>query len=258
MSTLYQVKQQFHKYFSYNPTISVSTIWRIFRKAGLTYKVVERRALQVKIDKIANYVEELNSLSFIPEQLLFLDEVSFDNRDFQKKKGYFVRNRDAIIHGHFSRRERVSLLAFCNINGLVEVIKTEGTFSRYEFIDGIRTLINNGKIGEYPGRNSVWIMDGAAIHMDANIFHFLRAMNIKVLVLPPFCPFYNPIEYLFGFLKSYCTSVQNDDDSIDTSLLIGDGVRKYSNYDMTETFIKCGYNRGYFDPGTNYHDRYQI
>lgn len=42
-----------------------------------------------KISMITKYMVGLNNLFPLPELLLFLDEVSLDNRSLEKKKGYF-------------------------------------------------------------------------------------------------------------------------------------------------------------------------
>ncbi|RHY18762.1 hypothetical protein DYB32_010334 [Aphanomyces invadans] len=44
-------------------------------------------------------------------------------------------------------------------------------------------------------------MDGAKIHCHPDIVTYLRDLGIVPLFLPAYCPFYNPIEYLFGYLK---------------------------------------------------------
>ena len=55
---------------------------------------------------------------------------------------------------------------------------------------------------QYPGRYSVWILDGASIHCDKYITYFLRSLGIYTIFLPAYCPFFNPIEIIFGNMKS--------------------------------------------------------
>jgi len=42
---------------------------------------------------------------------------------------------------------------------------------------------SRGRVRQYPGQNSVWVLDGAAIHRDAEIAYFLR--SIGVVGIPP-------------------------------------------------------------------------
>ena len=57
------------------------------------------------------------------------------------------------------------------------------------------------EVDVYPGRNSIWIMDGARIHCNSELIEWLRNRGIFVIFLPPYCPFYNPIEMFFGTIK---------------------------------------------------------
>jgi hypothetical protein len=86
---------------------------------------------------------------------------------------------------------------------MLETFFTEGTFDRYKFINCSRKLVQSGKIYPYPGRHSVWIMDGASIHCDPNIVCYLLSLGIRVIYLPAYCPFFNPIEFVFGVIKSH-------------------------------------------------------
>ncbi len=93
---------------------------------------------------------------------------------------------------------RVSVLCFLGVDGIQECYQTEGTFDRAKFIEYCRQFVLSGKVESYPGRNSIWILDGARIHCHEDIIAYLRMMGIRPIFLPPYCPFFNPIEYLFG------------------------------------------------------------
>jgi hypothetical protein len=77
-----------------------------------------------------------------------------------------------------------------------------GTFNRTNFFACCRDFATkDGRVHQYPGPYSVWIMDGASTHCDPNIVNYLRSVGIKVIFLPAYCPFYNPIEIFFGWVK---------------------------------------------------------
>ena len=183
--TLFQIKQQFERYFT-TITISVSTVWRILIRNNYSYKVLQRRAIDIKLAAITSFTEELNNLSPLPEQLLFLDEMSLDNRDMFKKKGFFRKGEDPIYFGVFRRSERISILSFADISGFVSTYETEGTFTRKIFFDKIQLMVNTGLVSRYPGPRSIWILDGAKIHLDENIVYFLRSVGLRMVFLPPY------------------------------------------------------------------------
>jgi hypothetical protein len=96
---------------------------------------------------------------------------------------------------------RVSLLCFVDCNGLVETFSTDGTFDRSLFVQCCREFVLSKLVQQYPGRRSVWILDGARIHCHPNFIYYLRSLGIIPIFLPAYCPFFNPIEYFFGFVK---------------------------------------------------------
>lgn len=62
-------------------------------------------------------------------------------------------------------------------------------------------LPKNKKVQRYPGFHSVWILDGAKIHCDRHIVKYLRIIGILPIFLPAYCPFFNPLEVVFGLIK---------------------------------------------------------
>jgi len=183
--------------------ISKSSVWRILHDCGLTRKVLERRAMHIKETDVFRFVEELCHINWCHSNLVFLDEVSFDNRGMIRKRGYSLKGQTIAIRGDFQRKPGVSVLAFMGVNGVIGYYDTQGTFDRVEFVKCCQDFAYsaNGSVRQYHGRNSVWILDGASIHRDPDIVHFLRSIGIFPIFLPAYCPFSNPIEFLFGYIK---------------------------------------------------------
>ncbi|KAJ3309375.1 Serine kinase [Boothiomyces sp. JEL0838] len=115
--TAYLKEAQSNFICKFNKYISISGIWSLMHKAGYTRKVIERRAMQIKMEEITRFANELNSLNWTKNQLVFMDEVSFDNRDMLRKRGYSLKGERLIMRGEFNRRKRVSYLAFISEEG---------------------------------------------------------------------------------------------------------------------------------------------
>lgn len=113
------------------------------REAGLTWKVLERRAIQINNEEILRFTKELHSFPWILQNLVFLDEVSFDNRDMLRNKGYGMKGDRVYFRGEFCRKPRVSLLCFIGVNGLLDTFSTEGTFDRLKFVECCREFALN-------------------------------------------------------------------------------------------------------------------
>lgn len=250
-----EAKFEFMKHW--NKTISESTVWNILQEAGYTLKTVERRAIEIKEADIIRFYFELDSLYWSPDNLLFLDEVSFDNRAMVRRKGYCLRGTKLLFRGEFTRKPRVSLLCFINVNGLLESFMTEDTFNRDKFVECIRNLIKSGVIEMYPGRNSIWILDGAKIHCHPDITYYLRSCGIVPLFLPAYCPFYNPIEIMFGLVKKRMQRHYAEGHVSDSalSLFVASEMAQFRDFDMRNLYRKCGYDSAKrFDPGHGFSD----
>ena len=219
----------------------------------MTRKVIERRAINICIADIIRFFSDLNllPLSWSYDNLIFLDEVGFDNRDMMRKRGYVIKGKRLVFRGEFTRKERCSLLCFLGANGIEEVFQTEGTFDRIKFSSFCRQFALSGNVHRYPGKNSVWILDGARIHCHPNIVNYLRTLGVYLVFLPAYCPFFNPIEIVFGNVKSLLTRRYEENSSwMEMNVLIAEAMYKIKYRNMRQIFQKCGYvGCGIFNPG---------
>lgn len=246
---LEEAKELFHKRFGLS--ISVSSIHTILREGGLTWKVLERRAIQIQIKDVLRFCDELSEINWRWEQLVFLDEVSFDGRDLIRKSGYGRKGERLLYRGEFGSSVRSSCLAFIGFEGVLNVYETEGTFDRKKFVEYCRrfALDQQSKVKQYPGQHSVWILDGAKIHCDENIVFYLRSLGIIPIFLPAYCPMYNPIEFVFGIVKRKLQKLNNGQKKLDAGILLCSVFKMLRNYKMTALFKNCGYlASGQFDP----------
>jgi transposase len=169
-----------------------------------------------------------------------------------RKRGYAVKGKRIVYRGEFTRKERSSMLCFLGVNGMLEFYSTDGTFDRSKFIRYCRDFaINSRMVQMHPGKNSVWILDGASIHCDPNITYYLRSLGIYTIYLPAYCPFFNPIEIVFGNIKMVLTRNYVENRNLDEmKFLIAKTLNEFKYKSMRKIFGKCGYiGSGLFDPG---------
>lgn len=245
---LYQreAAQLFFDHFHTN--ISVSSISAILHSEGLTWKCLERRAIQLQSNDIIRYYQELASIDWLLHQVVFLDEVSFDNQDMLRRKGYGTKGQSLLYRGEFCRKARISLLCFLGIDGIVDCYSTEGTFDRFKFFQFCQKFaLDHCK--KYPGRNSVWILDGAKIHTDKAIVMYLRSLGIIPIFLPAYAPFYNPIEIIFGLIKRFLREIYNENSKESVEYCVALAMKHFSRMNCKDLYKKCGYvGDGFFDP----------
>ncbi|XP_021703794.1 uncharacterized protein LOC110677193 [Aedes aegypti] len=236
-----EAKERSQKQFKIN--ISVSSICSILHEAGLSWKTVERRAMQIREEEIVRFMRELLAIPWDIYNLVFLDEVSFDNRDMLRWKGYGVVGQKVIYSGEFCRRPRLSFLCFLGVEGIIDSFWTDGTFNRVKFFECCREFaLRNPKVRQYPGCYSVWILDGAKIHCDANIIRYLRSIGIIPIFLPAYCPFFNPIEIVFGFVKKHLQRRHQENTPIMGDVC--DAMSFFKQYSCQKLFAHCGYFPG--------------
>ncbi|TPX76230.1 hypothetical protein CcCBS67573_g02508 [Chytriomyces confervae] len=212
-----------------------------FASLGSHGKVLERRAIQINQEDVIQFANDLAVTPFLLESLVFLDEVSFDNR---------VRGEKLYFRGEFTRKPRVSLLCWIGVNGLLEASMTEGTFDCTKFACYYKEFCtSSGHVYQYPGPHSVHILDGAKIHCSAELICFLRDLGIIPIFLPTYSPFFNPIEIVFGLVKKLlqCQYVENS--KRDLAEFILDVLQMYTNRSFHKIFASCGYSVSGFNPG---------
>ncbi|KAH9141763.1 hypothetical protein AeRB84_014095 [Aphanomyces euteiches] len=130
-----EAQQAFQKQFK--RTISVTSVWRVLERAGFTYKVLERRAMNIKDDDIVRFMNEIQSINWGHANVQFLDEVSFDSKGMLRTRGYSLKGQKLAFRGEFTRKPRVSLLCFINVDGLVETFLTEYTLTEQPLLSAV-------------------------------------------------------------------------------------------------------------------------
>eukprot|EP00733_Pompholyxophrys_punicea_P001423 Pompholyxophrys_punicea_v1_NODE_708_length_1416_cov_25.707568.p1 type:complete len:373 gc:universal NODE_708_length_1416_cov_25.707568:254-1372(+) len=210
--------------------ISDSSVYSILTEAGYTKKVLERIAKEIKVD-----------------------EFSTDNRSMLRKRGWFLRGERPIFRSYFRRGTRISMLAFLGVDGFVDFYDTEGTFDRHKFLFYCDMLLDSGKIQPYPGRYSIWCLDGASIHLDANMISYLTSRRIVIVFFPAYAPFFSPIEVVFGQVKKECRNIFKDCGYGDEKLVLYSVMNRFTKFNCTNIFRHCGFTPAlYFTPHTNY------
>lgn len=245
-----EAKQHFESHFGIS--ISASYICQLLHDNNMSWKTIEVRAMQIRATEIERFFYELESISWDYTNLVFLDEVSMDNRGLLRRKGYGIVGEKLIYRGEYIRRPRLSFLCFLGQTGILDTYKTIGTFTRLKFFECCKEFALGGSCQTYPGRCSVWILDGAKIHCHPSIIRYLRSIGILPIFLPPYTPFFNPIEVIFGIIKSHLKRTFAGN-TTDMELKVNEELTRMKNFSCTKIFKNCGYVlSGKFDPSIGY------
>lgn len=245
-----EAKQKFE--LKFRVSISASYICKILHDNNMSWKTLEVRAIQIKDSEIERFFYELEAIDWCYSNLVFLDEVSMDNRGLLRRKGFGIIGKKLIYRGEYIRRPRLSFLCFLGQTGILDTYKTEGTFTRLKFFECCKEFALGGNCQTYPGKCSVLILDGAQIHCHPSIIRYLRSLGIVPIFLPPYTPFFIPIEVIFGIIKSHLKR-RFGASSKDMERKVNEELTSMKQFSCTKIFKHCGYVlSGKFDPSVAY------
>lgn len=63
----------------------------------MSWKTLEKRAIQIRNSEIVKFCEELNAIDWNYCNLVFLDEVAMDNQGLLRTKGYGVIGKKTLV-----------------------------------------------------------------------------------------------------------------------------------------------------------------
>lgn len=192
LSILEDIQDKLYHLFSFR--ISKSFLSSILRhKCGVTRKKVR---FYGKSHDHNLYINE-----FIQKKNLFLSErrhfLSLYETSFSRKGkdvyGFSQKGKQIRIQKPWKRLTSQSCLACLDQNGLFQYHIRDGSYTKQKIIDGLQ----NFRIQE----NFVILMDNFAIHRSEEVQKVFREKQVETLFIPPYSPWFNPIEYAFSLIK---------------------------------------------------------
>ncbi|KAB5590974.1 hypothetical protein CTheo_5590 [Ceratobasidium theobromae] len=178
--------------------VSISTVWRSLARLGITYKVLDKRAMERCEADRAEYQRLIRA--FRPSQLVFVDESSFNRRGTYRNRGYAISGDRACKKAFFARGKRYSILPALSITGILATLIVQKSFNSALFLEFLELCL--ASMNPFPDDNSVLIMDNCAIHNDPAIREMIEARGMVCMYLPSYSPDFNPIELAFSKIKS--------------------------------------------------------
>lgn len=145
------------------------------------------------------------NLKYRADQLVFLDESSFDRRTPGRRYGWAPRGQRAYAPTHFVRGtryaylfqwnlwhphsqivmnlavSRYSVLPAMSLSGILAVDIREGSFTKASFKEFVEKLLT--QMQNYPKPNSVIIMDNCRIHKSQEVLDMITRACVLLLSL---------------------------------------------------------------------------
>jgi transposase len=178
-----------------NINLSKELVRTVLSKAGYKRKVARHygqpKDLNEKTSAFLHTREQFKQSGF---QFLSLDETSF-GRNNTKSYGYALRGQKLRIMKKQARTTTVSVMALYSENGLIAMTKSSKAFNSLSFLNFLKSI-------QFP-LNSVILMDNVSFHHSSQVLSYLESQNVKVLFVPPYSPWFNPIEGIFSIVKRH-------------------------------------------------------
>ena len=141
--------------------VSLATIHRTFIRAGLNVKRIQKLAAERSPEIRADYIRRISQ--YPANYLVFLDEVSKDDRTYARLWGRSRVGTRVEHHAPFVRKRRFSMVAALGLDeGIVAAKVVEGSFVRESFMNYLRDDV----VGS-PASSSCSLLMHAASDVDS-------------------------------------------------------------------------------------------
>lgn len=177
----------------FDQTASVSTIYRIIKRAKITYKKVRwKTKVPEKEIKIHDFKERMKETSF--QKIVCLDEVGFQ-LEMSQQKGWSQRGSRCISYKRRKGRQNYHGIFLMDYSGKIEYKIYDKPINCQRFLDFIRGC-------QSDNQNNI-VLDNLRVHHNSTVKMELTGKYKEILWTPSYSPEVNPIEMLFSSLKSH-------------------------------------------------------
>jgi transposase len=222
-------------HFFFNKIVSASTVKRIMRRGGLSYKRAEFRNIRRDEKYIAEWIADVAPQCLAEDYIndrhpVFLDECGV-NSISNRFEGWSKKGERAVAPQ--GKCFGVNVIGCIGVFGESHFLTTSGTIDS-EFVIAFLNSLHEA----YPTILFSVYLDGAKIHWSGKLIEYLKENTwVHFRKLPAYAPELNPIELLWADLKnnwmkrSERLTLDTFRSCIDTALCkISEGIRRYERY----------------------------
>lgn len=151
---------------------------------------------------ILKFIKKRDILRSQNRTFVSIDETAFGRFSHQCVRGYSPIGQPLYISKKVPRMDTVSVVACVTPSGLMglKTLRNQG-FNTNIFLDFLKSL------SLAPG--TVVLLDNVRIHHSNVVKEFCKEHDLELLYTPPYCPWFNPIEYCFSIIKRHFAKHQN-------------------------------------------------
>jgi transposase len=224
--------------------VSESTLSRVLRSFHYTIKrtstVAERASSQDVIEQRIAYAREYLRIMSRRESIYFVDETGF-NCLMRHKTGRAPIGQRAVTHVSAIRAKNFSLCVVYNIASMIHFEVLNRPYNTVNFVGFLEIVME--KFREQVITEAIVIMDNVSFHHSQSVKTIIEGAGHRIMFLPPYSPFLNPIENVFNQWKHWvkCSQPSNEDElflAIQTGCQAITSQQCRNYYDHMEGFIE--------------------
>lgn len=218
---------------------SLSTIDRIISKDDYTMKdlsvIPPQRNTPERIKERKKYVQKYLSMK-ADWNFMSCDEFGC-NKGIRRGRGRSKRGQPAFVTGPLARGANISVCVAIDKTGVLHHISKFGAIDSDAFCDFLNGL---GRVLD-KSKNNILMLDNHSVHKTDDVKQALKENNIRVVFLPAYSPFLQPIELCFSKVKGLIKKKLSDGagvfEAIEDSLPQVTAEDCMAWYDHTERFF---------------------
>lgn len=181
--------------------VSKELVRQVIKRQGFTKKKARFYGIsKAQVEKTKVFLECRESFKNQGKQFVSIDEVSF-GRSGCNIKGYSMKGTKLFVKKNIPRMTTTSVVACVSNDGLVGKKQLVGAFNTQHFLDFLKNL----KLD----RGTIILLDNVSFHHSKSIKEFATNHDLQLLYVPPYSPWFNPIEMCFSIIKRHFYQYQN-------------------------------------------------
>ena len=174
---------------------------------------------------VIDYYQFLTVRDFDVRRLVFLDESHVNDRTRYRLYGRSIRGVRPTFQYAMVRGQRYTVSVAANYRGIVDYMIINGSCDGHLFFEWFITSLYAAM-----EHDAILVMDNAPIHHYQPFLVLAEYLDVKIIYLPPYCPFLNPVEHIFAAIKMAVRRFRREIElePVATLAMIAEGLRRYN------------------------------
>jgi len=186
----------------YGVKLPIRTVGEYLHRWGFTPQKPVKRAYEQQPERVKKWLdEEYPGIALKAREqkaeILWGDETGISSED-NRGRGYAPKGRTPVVYGP-GKRFSASMISAINNQGKMRFMVYEGALRVDTFLKFLRRVIKDAV------RKVFLVVDNLRVHHAIKVRKWIEKHKekIEIFFLPPYCPEYNPDEYLNHDIKAH-------------------------------------------------------